>query len=117
MVEFLSFFDKIFFLYANTSFLALENKSTCSFRDERYQCAVTGDVLNNSTHCAVLKTTGHVVTVDCVNKIIKKDWRHPLTGQTLAEKDIIYIQRGATGFSSANDELMSERHRPSIAIA
>ena len=32
------------------------------FREERYQCAVTGDVLNNSTHCAVLKTTGHVVT-------------------------------------------------------
>eukprot|EP00088_Acartia_fossae_P019535 TRINITY_DN21418_c0_g1_i3.p1 TRINITY_DN21418_c0_g1~~TRINITY_DN21418_c0_g1_i3.p1 ORF type:complete len:312 (-),score=113.37 TRINITY_DN21418_c0_g1_i3:77-949(-) len=94
-----------------------DDKKSLIARDERYQCAVTGDVLNNSTHCAVLRPTGHVVTKDCVEKIIKKDWRHPLTGQTLKEKDIIYIERGATGFSSANKELLSERHRPSIAIA
>jgi len=94
-----------------------DDKKSLIARDERYQCAVTGDVLNNSTKCAVLKPTGHVVTVDCVDKIIKKDWRHPLTGQSLTEKDIIYIERGATGFSSANKELLTERHRPSIAIA
>ena len=87
------------------------------FRDERYQCAVTGDVLNNSSHCAVLRPTGHVVTVDCVEKIIKKDWQHPLTGQSLKEKDIIYIQRGATGFSAANSELEAESYRPAMAIA
>ncbi len=52
-------------------------------RQERYKCAVTGDVLNDSTPCAVLRPTGHVVTVDCVEQIIKKDWRHPLTGQSL----------------------------------
>jgi len=94
-----------------------EDKRSIIARDERYQCAVTGDVLNNSTHCAVIKTTGHVVTQDCVEKIIKKDWRHPLNGQALKESDIIPIQRGATGFSSANSELISERHRAAMSVA
>jgi len=94
-----------------------DDKKSLIARDERYQCAVTGDVLNNSSHCAVLRPTGHVVTVDCVEKIIKKDWQHPLTGQSLKEKDIIYIQRGATGFSAANSELEAESYRPAMAIA
>lgn len=93
-----------------------DDKRNLIAREERYQCAVTGDVLNNSSHCAVLRPTGHVVTNDCVNKIIKKDWQHPLTGQSLKEKDIVYIQRGATGFSAANEELMAERHRAALAI-
>ena len=87
------------------------------FREERYQCAVTGDVFNNSSHCVVLKPTGHVVTVECVEKIIKRDWQHPLTGQTLTDSDLIYIQRGATGFSAANDNLLAEKYRPTLAIA
>jgi len=94
-----------------------DNKKSLISRDERYQCAVTGDTLYDSTHCAVLKPTGHVVTMECVEKIIKKDWQHPLTGQSLAEKDIIPIVRGATGFSAANDELLAERDRPTMAIA
>ena len=41
-------------------------------KDERYVCAVTNDVLSNSTPVAVLRPTGDVVTVECVEKIIKK---------------------------------------------
>ena len=64
-----------------------------------FQCAVTHDVLNNATPVAVLKPTGDVVTVECVEKIIKKDMIHPLTGQSLKEKDIITIQmRKLNGF-------------------
>lgn len=94
-----------------------DDKKKLIAREERYHCAVTGDILNNSSQCAVIKTTGHVVTKDCVEKIIKKDWRHPLTGQSLREKDIIFIQRGSTGFSAANAELIAERDRPTLAIA
>jgi len=94
-----------------------DNKKSMIAREERYQCAVTGDTLYDSTYCAVLKPTGHVVTMECVEKIIKKDWVHPLTGQGLSEKDIIPIVRGATGFSAANDELLAERDRPTMAIA
>jgi hypothetical protein len=36
---------------------------------------------------------GDVVTMECVEKIIKKDWCHPLTGEKLKEQDIILLQR------------------------
>lgn len=36
---------------------------------------------------------GDVVTMECVEKIIKKDWIHPLTNEKLTEKDIIPMQR------------------------
>ena len=112
-----------------------DNKKSMISREDRYQCAVTGDTLYNSTPCAVLRTTGDVVktekkykillfmfcifqvTVECVEKIIKKDWTHPLTGQTLSQKDIIPIVRGATGFSAANDQLLAEKERPTNAIS
>jgi hypothetical protein len=36
---------------------------------------------------------GDVVTMECVEKIIKKDWCHPLTGEKLKEEDVIPLQR------------------------
>lgn len=71
----------------------------------------------NTTPCVVLKPTGDVVTVECVEKIIKKDMIHPLTGQKLQDEDLIYLQRGGTGYSNANDQLKASRYRPSSAIA
>lgn len=64
---------------------------------DRYVCAVTGDVLGNSVPCAVLRTSGNVVTMDCVNKLIKLDMTDPITGQKLTDYDIIPLQRGGTG--------------------
>ena len=49
-----------------------DDKKKLIAREERYHCAVTGDILNNASQCAVIRTTGHVVTKDCVEKIIKK---------------------------------------------
>ncbi|XP_045135025.1 nitric oxide synthase-interacting protein homolog [Portunus trituberculatus] len=79
---------------------------------ERYKCPVTGDVLRNNVACVVLRPTGDVVTQRCVETIIRKDMKHPLTGQTLTEKDIITLQRGGTGFATANQHLASEKARP-----
>jgi len=31
--------------------------------------------------------------MDCVERIIKKDWIHPISGDKLTEKDIIPLQR------------------------
>ena len=64
---------------------------------DRYVCAVTGDVLGNSVPCAVLRTSGNVVTMDCVNRLIKSDMLDPITGQKLTDADIIPMQRGGTG--------------------
>jgi len=36
---------------------------------------------------------GHVITMECFEKLIKKDWLHPLNGDKLTEKDIIPLQR------------------------
>jgi nitric oxide synthase-interacting protein len=79
-----------------------DSKKSLIAKEIRYVCAVTKDVLTNAQQLAVLKTTGDVVTMDCVEKIIKKDWIHPLTSEKITEKDIILLQRGGTGFSSAN---------------
>ncbi|KAJ8976460.1 hypothetical protein NQ317_012838 [Molorchus minor] len=48
------------------------DKTSIHTRENRYMCAVTHDILNNSVPCAVLKSTGDVVTLECVEKIIKK---------------------------------------------
>ena len=56
------------------------------------------------------------MTQECVEKIIRKDMRHPLTGQSLKEKDLIKLQRGATGFSAANDNLVAEKAGAAMSI-
>ena len=58
-----------------------------------------------------------MVTVECVEKIIKKDMVHPLTGQTLKDKDIIPLQRGGTGYAATNDQLKATKYRPSSLLA
>ena len=64
---------------------------------DRYVCAVTGDLLGNSVPCAVLRTSGTVVTMDCVNRLIKLDMIDPITGVKMTDNDIIRMQRGGTG--------------------
>lgn len=50
--------------------------------------------------------------MECVEKIIKKDWTHPLTGDKLKEKDIIPLQRGGTGYAFTNQSLEGKHERP-----
>lgn len=83
-------------------------------KEHPYVCAVTRDVLTNAMPLAVLRTTGDVVTMDCVEKVIKKDWTHPLTGEKITEKDIIQLQRGGTGFASANEQLEAAYKKPAL---
>lgn len=90
------------------------DKKSLIAKENRYMCAVTHDILNNSVPCAVLKTTGDVVTMECVGKIIKKDMIHPLTSEKIAESDIIPLQRGGTGFSTTNDNLQAKEERPAL---
>ncbi|XP_034254876.1 nitric oxide synthase-interacting protein homolog [Thrips palmi] len=89
-----------------------DDKKSLIVKENRYMCAVTHDILSNSVPCAVLRTTGDVVTMECVEKIIKKDWIHPLTSEKLTEKDIIPLQRGGTGYSTTNEELDAKHNRP-----
>ncbi|KAJ8934773.1 hypothetical protein NQ314_013199 [Rhamnusium bicolor] len=91
-----------------------DDKKSIYTRENRYMCAVTHDVLSNSVPCAVLRPTGDVVTLECVEKIIKKDWIHPLTNKKLTEKDIIVMQRGGTGYALTNVKLNAKQERPAL---
>lgn len=85
-------------------------------REVRYKCAVTHDALGNSVPCAVLRNTGNVVTMDCVDMLIKKDMMCPFTGKRLKERDIIPIQRGGTGFAGSGVELNAKKDGPAMQV-
>jgi nitric oxide synthase-interacting protein len=85
------------------------DKRSLITKDGRYVCAVTNDLLGNSVPCAVLKASGSVVTMECIEKIIKKDWIDPTNGKKLTEKDIIPLQRGSSGFAGAGITLEAKR--------
>ena len=91
-----------------------DDKRSVISKTARYMCPVTHDLLGNSVPCAVLKPTGDVVTMDCVENIIKKDWICPLTSKKLKESDIITMNRGGTGYSGAGVELTAKAYRPSM---
>ncbi|XP_016843984.1 nitric oxide synthase-interacting protein homolog [Nasonia vitripennis] len=89
-----------------------DDKKALIVKTARYMCPITHDILSNSTPCAVLRTTGDVVTMECVEKLIKKDWINPLDNSKLTEEDIIPLQRGGTGYSAANVNLQGKHERP-----
>lgn len=78
----------------------------------RYMCAVTHDVLGNSVPAAVLRTSGNVVTMECVEKLIRKDMIDPTNGKKLSDDDIIPLQRGGTGYASTNVKLDAKVKKP-----
>ena len=71
-------------------------------KQEKWMCPVTHDALSNSVPSTFLKTSGSVVTTECVDKIIRKDMMDPLNGKKLRDTDLIPLQRGGTGYSSTN---------------
>lgn len=91
-----------------------DDKASLIVKKNRFMCAVTHDILGNTVPAAVLRTTGDVVTMECVEKLIKKDMLHPITGDKLTEKDIIPMQMGGTGYSSTNDNLQGKFEKPPI---
>jgi nitric oxide synthase-interacting protein len=74
--------------------------------NERYMCPLTKTALNNVNPAAVLRPSGCVVSVKCVEKIIKKDMVDPFTEPptSLKDKDIILLRVEGTGFAAKTDE-------------
>lgn len=91
-----------------------DEKTSLISKTNRYVCAMTNDVLGNSVPCVVLKPSGAVVTQECVEKIIKKDMIDPISGKKMTEKDLIVMQRGASGFTGAGVTLNAKKAGPSI---
>lgn len=89
-----------------------DDKRSLITRKDRYMCAVTHDILGNSVPCAVLHTSGNIVTMECIEKLIKKDMIDPTNGMKLKEEDIIPLQRGGTGYASTNVKLDAKVKKP-----
>lgn len=89
-----------------------DDKASLIIKKNRYMCAVTHDILGNTVPCAVLRPSGNVVTMECIEKLIKKDWTDPVTGDKLKEKDIIPVQMGGTGYATTNENLAAAVLRP-----
>ncbi|KAM0731298.1 Nitric oxide synthase-interacting protein-like protein [Formica fusca] len=89
-----------------------DDKRSLIVKQARYMCPITHDILGNNVPCAAIKTTGDVVTMECVEKLIKKDWINPLDSSKLTPSDIILLQRGGTGYASVNDSLEGKHERP-----
>lgn len=91
-----------------------DSKTALISKQARYVCAVTNDVLGNSVPCAVLKTSGSVVTMECVEKLIKKDMLDPINGKKMTERDILPLQRGSSGYSASGHTLEGKKYGPSV---
>ncbi|XP_063400735.1 nitric oxide synthase-interacting protein-like [Mytilus trossulus] len=91
-----------------------DSKTALISKEARYVCAVTNDVLGNSVPCAVLKTSGSVVTMECVEKLIKKDMLDPINGKKMTDKDILPLQRGSSGYSASGHTLEGKKYGPSV---
>lgn len=91
-----------------------DSKTALISKQARYVCAVTNDVLGNSVPCAVLKTSGSVVTIECVEKLIKKDMLDPINGKKMTDRDIIPLQRGSSGYSASGHTLKAKKYGPSV---
>ncbi|KII63460.1 Nitric oxide synthase-interacting protein [Thelohanellus kitauei] len=84
-------------------------------------CAASGDSISTSTPCAVLATTGDVVTMQYVNKIIKSPGENfmkcPFTGKVLDETDIIQLRCGGSWFSGSAESHTAKIVTPSMLIS
>ncbi|PAA76973.1 hypothetical protein BOX15_Mlig016610g3 [Macrostomum lignano] len=73
-----------------------------------YLCALTGDVLNDSTPLCVIRPSGCVVTKEAVDKLVRPEMRDPISGRELTQADIVQLQRGASGFAGSGHNLLSK---------
>ena len=65
--------------------------------DEHYSMRLFEDFVRNSflfRKIQVFFLSKSIVTYDVVEKLIKKDWVDPISGDKITEEDIIELQRG-----------------------
>ncbi|VDL76591.1 unnamed protein product [Nippostrongylus brasiliensis] len=92
-----------------------DDKASSNPAKMQYMCPVTHDALTNTTRCAYLKKSKCVVTWDVVEKLIKKDWLDPVSGEPMSQDDIIEMQRGGTGYAATN-EVKAKLIRPQLEL-
>lgn len=69
-----------------------------------------------SAQCTYAVSSGDVVTLECVEKLIRKDMICPITGQRLKESDIIVMQRGGTGFAATGLQMQATKEGAAMTV-
>lgn len=77
---------------------------------------VVCDLLNFLSALLYAVTSGDVVTLECVEKLIRKDMICPITGQRLKESDIIVMQRGGTGFAATGLQMQATKEGAAMTV-
>lgn len=60
--------------------------------------------------------SGDVVTLECVEKLIRKDMMCPISGCRLKEADIIVMQRGGTGFAGTGLQMQAKKDGAAMTV-
>ncbi|VEL27226.1 unnamed protein product [Protopolystoma xenopodis] len=90
----------------------LKKIKSASASERRFCCAVSNDLLTNSSSCVVLRTSSSVVTQEVVDSILRKDMYDPINGKPLKEDDFIHLQRGSLGYADERVILTAKRSLP-----
>lgn len=82
----------------------------------RYMCPVCSRSLTNSVKSAVLRPTGAVICMECVDRFVRKDSKDPMTGKNLnLSRDIIRLQSGGTAYAaSAGGDKEVTKYKPAM---
>ena len=77
-------------------------------------CPITKKTLSNATPCVVLRKSGHCIARDVYEQVIKKDMLDPCGSEKLKEQDLIFMQKGGTGFAAGGTKLDAEKYQPAM---
>ena len=72
---------------------------------EQYMCPVTRAVISNQVKVAVLRPSGRVVSMACVERLVQPSMTDPISGESLTAADIIPIRNDGTGYAGSGAAL------------
>jgi len=75
-------------------------------------CCVSNKVISTQQAVAI-KKTGAVMLEDVFLKIVKPSMTCPVTGKKIKEKDILYLNKCASGFA-ASGKVVATKYKPTI---
>ena len=75
-------------------------------------CAVSAKAISFQ-NAVVIKKTGQVMLLDVYEKLAKPTMTCPVTGRKFKEKDVIRLQKAASGFAASGD-IVAKKYRPTM---
>ncbi|EGD76569.1 hypothetical protein PTSG_07686 [Salpingoeca rosetta] len=93
-----------------------DSKQPIVAREDRYMCPVTRTSFKGNIQLVAIKPTGRVVSQECIDKIVRKDMRDPISGEPLTEADLIPLKKGASGFAASGHALQASKQNATQTV-